>query len=289
MPKSGFTGFLISMLILACNGSDVTRPEDVNDYDAIYHIVSIDRASEFNMDLLDFSIPDTLSSMLAQMQLEHYWFSLTSDSLDLPIDIEYPNAQDSLGALPEADVRKIKFFYGTLEIIGIDTAGGGQEPVRLSTEFTVRGEISAEFRKYGSDYNYRRGWLMTAISDVVYTAAYPHGITRITINSDSYPELIVSTGPKSLDDILAFNTGELVTITVNGSNPDDIFRLRYPRGTGFQTVITEPDSGGNLIAEFQMPETEQANHFLIEVIGETSFQEDGPFRYEAVGVLFKVE
>jgi hypothetical protein len=289
MIKSLLMGFLIFILILACNGSDVTRPADLNDYDAIYHIVSIDRVSEFNMDLLDFSIPDTMSSMLTQLQLEHYWFNLTYDSLDLPIDIEYPDAQDSLGALPEAEVRKIKFFFGTLEIIGVDTAGGGQEPVRFSTEFTIRGEISAEFKKYGSDYNYRRGWLLTAISDIVYTSAYPQGITQISINSDSYPDLILSTGLKSLNDVLVFDPGESVTVTVNGGNLDDIFRIRYLEGSVLQTAIMEPDSSGDIITEFQMPETQQPGYFLVEVIGETSFQEDGPFRYKAVGVLFKVE
>ena len=289
MLKSGLMGILIFLLIIACNGSDVTRPADINDYDAIYHIVSIDRAPEFNIDLLDFSVPDTLPSVLTQVQLEHYWFNLTYDSLDLPIDIEYPDAQDSLGTLPEAGVREIKFFYGTLEIIGIDTAGGGQESIRRSTEFAIRGEISATFKKFGSDYNHRRGWLLTGISDVVYTAAYPPGITQITINSASYPELIVSTGLKSLDEILAFAPGESVTVTVNGSNPNDLFRIRYPQGIGFQTVLLEPDSNNSFVTEFRMPEIERASHFLVEAIGETSFQEDGPFRYEAIGVLFKVE
>ncbi|UCE66953.1 MAG: hypothetical protein JSU85_02780 [Candidatus Zixiibacteriota bacterium] len=289
MPKSGITVFLIFLSIIACNGSDVTRPPDVNDYDAVYHIVSIDRAPEFNIDLLDFSIPDTMSSMLAQLQLEHYWFNLTYDSLDLPIDIEYPDAQDSLGTLPEAYVRKIKFFYGTLEIIGIDTAGGGQEPIRRSTDFAIRGEIYATFKKFGSDYNYRRGWLLTEISDVVFSAAYPQGITQITINSASYPELIVSTGLKSLDDILVFAPGEYVTVTINGSDPGDIFRLRYPQGNGFQTVLLEPDFSNNFITEFQMPGIGQFNHFLVEAVGKTSFREDGPFRYEAIGVLFEVE
>jgi hypothetical protein len=277
------------LLLLACNGSDVTQPADVNDYDAIYHIISIDKISEFNLDLLDFSVPDTLPPELAQLQIEHYWFSLLHDSLDLIIDIEYPDFQDTLGSIPEADVREIKIFTGTLEIIGIDTAGGGQVPVRFSTEFIIRGEITARFAKFGSDLNFRRGWLLTHISDVSYTSFYPQGITQISINSASYPDLILTTGIKAMDDVLVFAPGETVTVTVNGSNLDDLFRIRYPQGGAFHTILIEPDFNNNLIMEIQMPETEQFNHFLVEAIGETSFGEQGPFRYEAFGLLYKIE
>jgi len=287
--KLKYIGMLLFFLIIACNGSDVTGPEDVNDYDAVYHIMIIDRAGEFNIDLLDFSVPDTLLSTLAPVELEYYWFNLERDSLDLLINIDYPEAHDSLGSLPEANAQMIKFFYGTLEIIGFDTAGGGQERFRLSKEFVIRGEISAQFGKYGSDYNYRRGWLMTGISDVAYAAAYPQGITQITINSASYPELVLSPALKPLADVPVFAPGESVTVTVNGSNPEDIFRLRYPVEGSFQTIRLEPDTNNNFMAEFRLPEAEQYNHFLIEAIGEASFQENGVFRYEGIGVLFKVE
>ncbi|UCC78441.1 MAG: hypothetical protein JSW64_09130 [Candidatus Zixiibacteriota bacterium] len=288
MLKSAIMGSLIVLAFIACNGSDVTRPPDVNDHDAIYHIIIYDRASEFNLNLLDFSIPDTLSPLPAQLQVEHYWFNLTYDSLDLIIDIEYPDFHDTLGTLPEADVEEIKLFYGTLEVIGIDTAGGGQTPIRFSTEFAIRAEISARFKKFGSDYNYRRGWLLTQISDIAFSATYPGGITQVRISSASYADLIVMPGLKTLDNIPAFAPGESLTVTISGSNLDDVFRVRFPGDNGYQTVTVTPVND-SVVTGFRMPGTGQVNHILVEAIGETSFREIGPFRYEAVGVLFRVE
>ena len=80
---------VITALIFACNGSDVTGPPDANDFDAIYHIIVQDRTSEFNLDLLDLTIPDTLLPLPSQVLIEHYWFNVTYDSLDLPINIDY--------------------------------------------------------------------------------------------------------------------------------------------------------------------------------------------------------
>lgn len=288
MLKSTLLGFFIFLLIIACNGSDVTRPPDANDQDAIYHITIFDRAEEFNLDLLDFSIPDTLSLFPDQVQIEHYWFNLTDDFLDLIIDIEYPDFQDTLGTLPEADVHQIKILYGTLEIMGVDTTGGGQTPVRFSKEFTIQGEISARFKKFGSDYNYRRGWLLTQISDATFSATYPGGITQIRISSASYPDLIVIPGLKSIDDIPVFAPGESLTVTISGTNLNDVFRIRIPAGGGYHTVTITPENN-NIVTGFCLPEAVQVGHILVEAIGETSFREIGPFRYEAVGILFMME
>jgi hypothetical protein len=286
--KSGIMVMLLLLGTLTCGDSNVVGSPDANDYDAIYHIIVFDRANEFNLDLMDLSIPDTLAPELTQYDSIQYWFNVTQDSLELPIDIDYPDFQDSLGSIPEAFVRELKYFYGTLEIIAVDTTGGGQEPVRLSKEFVIRGEITAEFSKYGGDTNYRRGWLMTHISDAQYTAQYPEGITQVTISSDSYPELIVSPARKSLDDVLVFAAGESLTVAINGANPDDEFRIRFPVENGFQTINIEPDSNG-IIAGFRMPVSERFSHFLVEAIGESSFTQDGIFRYDALGVLFKVQ
>lgn len=290
MKKNTLIVFTAAILaILACNGSDVTRPADVNDYDAIYHIIIYDRQAEFNLDLLDFSVPDTTVATLAPDVLDYYWFDLDRDSLDLIIDIDYPDNQDSLGSIPESDVRYIKFFYGSLEIIGSDSVGGEEVPVRRSKSFTIRGEIDAHFSKYGSDTNYRRGWLLTRISDVTYTSGYTQGITQIIINSASHPGYIVTAGTRLLADIPLFPPGESLAVTVYGSNSNDTFRIRYPSAGGLQTSVIEPDSGNNHIAGFAMPQNAQVNHFLVEAIREASFDDNDIFGYEAVGVLFEVE
>jgi len=276
-------------IILACNGSDVTRPADVIDEDAIYHMIIYDRQAEFNLDLLDFSVPDTTVAALAPDVLDYYWFDLDHDSLDLIIDIDYPDTQDSLGSIPESDVRYMKYFYGSLEIIGSDSIGGEEVPVRRSKSFTIRGEINAHFSKYGSDTNYRRGWLLTSISDVAYTSGYTQGITQIIINSASHPGYIVTAGTHPLADIPVFLPGESLSVTVYGSNSSDIFRIRYPASGGFQTFVIEPDSGNNLIAGFSLPQSAQINHFLVEAIRDASFDDNSIFGHDAVGVLFEVE
>jgi hypothetical protein len=212
--KLFFGSSMLALAVFACNGSDVTRPQDVNDYDAIYHIITIDKTSEFNIDLLDFSIPDTMLEAIDYVDPEIFWLDLSRDSLDLPIDIDYPQSGDSAGTLPEASARLIKVFYGALEIIGTDTSNGGNIPVRLSRPFIIRGEITAQFKRYGGDYNFRRGWLLTLLSDVVYSANYPQGITQIVINSSSYTDFILVPGAKALADILQFARGESVTVTV---------------------------------------------------------------------------
>jgi hypothetical protein len=274
---------------LACNGADVSRPADINDEDAIYHIIIYDRLAEFNMDLLDFSIPDTSIAPLIPDILDYYWFDLARDSLDLIINIDYPDIQDSLGTLPEGDVSYTKLFYGTLEIIGADSIDGEEIPVRRSKPFFIRAEILARFVKFGSDSNFRRGWLLRQISSVVYTANYPQGISQITINSASNPEYILPAGVIPLADIPTFTPGESLTVTVSGSNPDDIYRIRYPLGGELQTFIIEPDTNNNFIAEFALPQNDQFNHFLVEVIRNASFDDNSVFGYEAAGVLFEVE
>ena len=280
---------LLELIFLSCSGHDVSGPEDATDLDAIYRLVTIDETDEFNIDLLDFSIPDTSAPNIIAYDQLFYWFDLSTDSLDLQISLDYPGSHDSLGTLPEAAVQMIKKFYGTLEIIGVDTVNGSEVPVRISRPFVIRGEVSAYFVKYGPDYSHRRGWLMREISDVVYLAGYPEGITQIMINSDSYSSFILTPGLKTLSEIPSFAPGESVMVIVNGSNIDDKFRLRYPEGGVFQNILLENDGQGNFIGEFRMPQTGERNHFLIEAIGETSFRVSGQFRYEAVGVIFRTE
>jgi hypothetical protein len=285
-----FCGIIVLLIVgLACNGADVSRPADINDEDAIYHIIIYDRLAEFNMDLLDFSIPDTSIAPLIPDILDYYWFDLARDSLDLIINIDYPDIQDSLGTLPEGDVSYTKLFYGTLEIMGADSIDGEEIPVRRSKPFIIRAEILARFVKFGSDNNFRRGWLLRQISNVVYTANYPQGISQITINSASNPEYILPAGVIPLADIPTFTPGESLTVTVSGSNPDDIYRIRYPLGGELRTFIIEPDTNNNFIADFALPQTNQFNHFLVEVIRNASFDDNSVFGYEAAGVLFEVE
>lgn len=276
-------------ILFVCNGSNVSRPADANDEDAIYHLVSIDKVAEFNFDLLDFSIPDTLLSSLSPVEPSFYWFELIRDSLDLFISLDYPDRNDTLGTLPIADVREIKFFFGTFEIIGTDTTGGGSNPVRLSKDFEIRAEINAQFTKFGFSSNYRRGWLLTEISDVEYSSGYPGGITQITLQSNSYPQHIVVPGIKPVSDVLEFAPGESLTVIVNGSDISDLARIRYPSNGIFQNLDMDANENGEFTAGFRLPENTQKNHFLIEVMSSSAFQINGVFKSEAIGILFETE
>jgi|GEM_PF-2544496 len=289
--KSVFYFGLLPLLlsVFVCNGNNVSSPADANDEDAVYHLVTIGKVDEFNFDLLDFSIPDTLLSSLSPVEPSFYWYELTRDSLGLTISLDYPNGNDTLGTVASADVKEIKFFFGTFEIIGTDTTGGGSNPVRLSKEFEIRGEINAQFAKFGSNFNYRRGWLLSEISDVEYTAGYPGGITQITLQSDSYPEHIVVSGMKPVSDVLEFAPGESLTVIVNGSDISDLARIRYPSNGTFQNLDLDMNQNGEFTAGFRVPENSQKNHFLVEVISSAAFEINGLFKSEAIGILFEIE
>lgn len=283
---------IVFMLIfmLSCGDTGVSPPFEPTNEDAIYNIIRFDRPSEFNIDLLDFSIPETTLVQMGPIVPTHYWLELDNDSLFIAINIRYPQSGDPVGTNAEAAVRLTKHFFGTFEVIGIDTSGGDQTPVRMSKEFAILGVMEAAFEKFGFDHNPRRGWLLTEISDAVFVGNVPGpqgAIGPITISSASNPDYIVDTDIRPLADILRFEPGESLTVSITAAEAGDFIRLRYRSGADLRSIPITPNDEGEYIAGFRLPLSERYDHFLIEAISNDSVTDTISFKQKAIGVLYR--
>ncbi len=281
---------LMLILMLSCGDTGVSPQGEPTNEDAIYNIIRFDRPSEFNIDLLDFSVPETSWVQMGPIVPAYYWLDLNSDSLFIAINIRYPQAGDPVGTNAIADVRLSKHFFGTFEVIGVDTSGGAQTPVRMSKEFTILGVMEAAFEKFGFDYNPRRGWLLTEISDAVFVGniSGPQGaIGPITISSTSNPDYIVDTDIRPLSDVLRFVPGESLTVSITAADSGDFIGLRYRAGGSFRSIPILPNAEDEYIAGFRLPDIEGYDHFLIDAISCDAVTDTISFRYRAIGVLYR--
>ena len=252
------------ILTLSCGDSGVIPREDPTDQDAIYNIIRFDRPSEFNIDLLDFSIPDTLIMSASNIVVESFWYDLDSTTYFIGIDIEEIQPGDSLGTVPKANVNVSKNFFGSVEIIGTDTTGGGSVQVRLSTDFRIIGNLSSGFDKLGFNSDDRRGWILTRISDVRYSQ--PGGLNftgSVNIISNSYPDHTVNTSIKNISETLTFSPGESLNVTITFDDTPTFTSLRYPFNNSVRTINLDPDSSGVFRAGFRIPNSVAYNHFLV--------------------------
>ncbi|MEE8417856.1 MAG: hypothetical protein V3S06_04255, partial [candidate division Zixibacteria bacterium] len=278
---------LMLILMLSCGDTGVTPRDEPTNEDAIYNIIRYDRPSEFKIDLLDFSVPETSLVQAGPIVPAYYWLNLDGDSLFIAIDINYPQPGDPIGINATAEVRLLKHFFGTFEVIGVDTSGGNQTPVRMSKEFTILGVIEADFEKFGADYNTRRGWLLTEISDAVYIGniSGPQGaIGSITISSISNPDHIIDTDIKPLSDVLRFSPGESLTVSITAADTGDFISLRYRSGSDFRSIPITPNSEGEYIAGFRVSGSEGYDHFLIKAINNDAVTDTASFQHKAIGV-----
>ena len=282
---------LMMISILSCGDTGVTWQDEPTNEDAIYNIIRFDRTSEFNIDLLDFSVPETSLVQMGTIVPDYYWMNLDRDSLFIAIDIRYPEPGDPLGTNATADVRLSKYFYGTFEIIGTDTSGGNQIPVRLSKEFDILGVMEADFEKFGSDFQTRRGWLLTEISDAVYVGniSGPRGaIDSITISSASNPEYVVNTDIKPLSDVLRFAPSESLTVSIAAADSGDFISLRYRSGANLRSLPISPNAEGEYISGFRISDSEGYDHFLVEAISNDAVTDTESFKYKAIGVIYRI-
>jgi hypothetical protein len=282
-------------LTMSCTGSKVTSSQEPTNEDAIYNIIRYDRPLEFNLDLFDFSVPDTSRLLGAPYRPLHFWRSVYKDSLFIGIDVNYPQPGDSIGSVPWANVNFTKFFWGTLEVIAEDTSGGGSVPVRMSKRFIMKGDILAEFQKVGFDYNPRRGWILTKISDAVFSDAGrsivgPSSIGRIEIHpqSDSGAPIVVDTHIKLLRDVPSFSMGDSVTIVIFTTDPDDIISIRYPYGSQYFTRCLTPVDSSQFVAGFRFPDYIELNHFTIDAVNAAAVDDTLKYIPNAVGVIYRV-
>ncbi len=291
--KSTIRMWLISMfslvaVILSCGATGVDKPFEPTNEDAIYNIIRYDRTAEFNIDLLDRTIPDTTLGLSSSFRPLHFWRMVNKDSLFIDIHITYPPQGAPPDSLPVADVTVDKFFWGTLEIIGVDTTNGGSTPVRLSKPFSIKGTMTAYFVKMGFDYNTHRGWLLRNISDASYAGAYIGGISTIIINSVSYPNHAVDIAEKPLASILQFAPGETLIVNIHTPNSRDFIRFRYPTTAGVYTAIDVPnDSSQTRIVTFALPNTSMFGHFLVDVFKEDCIDDIYSYGSYSIGVLFR--
>jgi hypothetical protein len=286
----GYRAFLLWVTLFisfSCGRTGVSDQGEPTNEDAIYNIIRYDRPSEFNIDLYDFAVPETLTAGLGPIVPTYYWYELERDSLFIGIEIRYVQPGDPAGTVPVADVFQTKHFWGTFEVIGIDTSDGGQTPVRMSKEFTIVGLIAAKFEKLGFDHNYRRGWLLTRISDVVYQNGYPGTIGEIVIHSESDSDYVVDTGIKDLSDIIIFPPGDSITVTVSAVNPDDYLNFGYRSSGALVTRRMIPDGTGQYVTGFRLADSQGYNHFMVDLISSGSITDTLEFRSSAYGVLYR--
>jgi hypothetical protein len=283
----------ISVLgILACEGSKVTSPIEPTDEDAIYNIIRYDRPLEFNIDLYDFSIPDTSVFLAGPFSLLFFWREIEQDSLFIDIDVRNP--VDTAGAVLWAPVHVIKYFWGSLELIAEDTSSGGSQPVRLSKPFIMIGEMNAIFEKVGFDNNTRRGWIMSRISDVIYRSGTtnlitsPDAITQVEIESESHPRATVDPNIRAIRDIPTFSLEESLTVYIHVNRSDDHVLIRHVAGAGY--IIREPARLDSLtyMAGFRLPRYLEFNHFLIDIINGPALSDTLKYQPGGQGVLYRV-
>ncbi len=277
-------------IIIACGRSGVEPPADATNEDAIYNIIRFDSPSAFSLDLFDLSVPDTSLGLLTEYQPVYWWHTVGHDSLDIDIRIFEPQPGDTSGAVPYANVRVAKYFWGTLEVIALDTAGGSPQRVRFSKSFGMLGVINSVFEKVGFDYNTRRGWRFMQISDAVFTSlSQTVPPPPPTVEIQTADSLIrVNPAIKLLRYIPQFTPGESVTVSIYPIDTSSVVSIRYPSGAGYATQLPRREAGGVFRAGFSFPRHEEFGHFLVDIINPAVLS-DSTTRYfpNSLGVLYR--
>ncbi|MEE9552870.1 MAG: hypothetical protein V3W18_01130 [candidate division Zixibacteria bacterium] len=279
---------IILFMILSCGDTGVSPREEPTNEDAIYNIIRFDRLAEFDIDLYDLTVPDTVFTGVGPVIPSQYWYDMERDSLFIAIDIRYVQPGDPAGTNSTAIVRVLKYFWGSLEIIGVDTTGGNNVPVRYSKDFEIVGQIRADFEKYGFDYNHRRGWILTELSDAVFSGGYTEPIGAINIHTESGFEYTVNTNKKLLSDIISFVPGDSITVYIEAANPYDYVNVSYQSVGGYATIKLPPDSSGNYLTGFRITQSLGYNHFLVDLIANDVLTDNIDFRSAAIGVVYRV-
>ncbi len=281
------SGILLILMISSCGDTGVSTREEPTNEDAIYNVIRYDRLAEFNIDLYDLAIPDTVFAQAGPIVPGHYWYDLERDSFFIAIDIRYVQPGDPAGTNPTALVRVLKHFWGSLEIIGIDTSGGGNVPVRFSKEFTIIAEIRADFEKYGFDYNHRRGWILTKLSDAVFNGGYLDSFGMITIQTESGSEYGHNTNKKLLANIIHLVPGDSITLNIT-ADPYDYVSVSYKSIGGYTTIKLAPDSTGNYVTGFRIKDSLGYDHFLVDILSNGTLSGFSEFRSMAFGYVYRV-
>jgi hypothetical protein len=280
-------------IIIDCGRSGVDSNEEPTDEDAIYDIIRYDYPEPFNPDFIDFSVPDTTLELFQSYQVINFWRNFQSDSFFVKIDIY--GSSDSID-MPHANVIVKKFIRGTLEVIALDTAGGGSERVRFSKPFRVEADINAVFEQVVSSAYRRRGWILSRISDVV-SSGYSSQISKIEIVPEDNPDTLFESplfNVSVLSDnyVREFAPEESVTVRVytTPSDAEYYVTLKYPVDGGFALRQLGPNASGEYVTGFRFPNSTGYGHFFVDVVDNDMVASDTSIHYApaGVGVLFRL-
>jgi hypothetical protein len=271
---------IVGMLAaLSCGNEGVDPPEESNDFDAIYNIIRFDTVNEFNLNLQDFSLPDTTGFFTGPYTPVRFWRQLNHDSLFINIEINDPEPGDTIGSVRWANVHVIKYFYGSFELMAVDSAG---DDVRLSKPFAIPGSINAVFQKVGFDHNSRRGWVLSRVGDGGFNQNGP-AIREFSYWAVDDPGHIYhSAALRDLGDIPEFSPGDSISARLTTVLPGHFVSARFRTVSGLVTreAIVESDtsfSTGFVVSPFQ-----GFDRFLVEIFAAGTVSDT--IRYESMGM-----
>jgi hypothetical protein len=280
---------ILLAVLFACGRAGVDPQTDPSNWDAINNIIRYDIPSVFNLNQFDFSIPDTSQILPLSFKPLYWWRTIQRDSSDVFILISEPGANDTSGSVPRGNVVITKYFWGTLEVIAVDTSGEVWHQVRLSKPFDMKGTITALFEKIGSDYNSRRGWRLTQLSDAVYTPKV-QGQALPQPRIDLYASgsfIRIDPARKYLKNLPQFALGESVTVSILMNDTTNIIRMRYPYGYGYATRELS-HIGGTYTGGFTFTRNENYGHLLIDAIAGSAVSDTVRYRPNAIGVVYRI-
>lgn len=283
-----FLGCLILIIAGGCGKTGVDPIEDATDIDAIINIIRYDHAALFTADKLEMPAPDT-SALIGALPYEllSYWRTVTSDSLFIRLGDQDTVLEDSVRLVPFRLVSIEQFFTGNMEIIALDTSDGGSRRVRLSKPYSSKATVSGMVKKYGFDYNSRRGWILTEISNAIYGSVI--GQIRIWTASDPSDTMLIGLRTYPFSEFPVFAEGESLTISVTPTESVGAIALKCPTADGFLWRPLAKTELGTFEGGFRLYNNIYDKHIIVDMVRSRVFEQDTT-RYftSAIGVSYNV-
>lgn len=275
-------------ITISCGNAGVDPVEDRTDEDAIYNIIRFDNPQAFSIDMLDLPVPDTATGNGIEPYLPvDFWRTVSWDSLFIDIGDQDTVIEDSSRIVPVREVLVEQHYRGKLEIIALDTTDGGSRRVRLSKDYAGKGVIPATFKKYGFDYNSRRGWRLTSIGNTSYGNL--DGQIQIRMLSDPGNVITVGRFQYPLDEFPSFADGESLSVSVILSNPDSRVSLKCPTQSGFGWMELNRAESGVFEGGFRFHDIFGVKHLLVDVVQDRILAQDTTAYFpSSVGVLYNI-
>ncbi|HBZ01836.1 MAG TPA: hypothetical protein DEO84_11005, partial [candidate division Zixibacteria bacterium] len=283
---------VIALLFLVlsggCGKTGVDPVEDATDIDAIINIIRYDKAALFTADKLEMPAPDT-SALIGALpyELVSYWRTVNSDSFFIKLGDQDTVLEDSVRLVPFRLVSIEQFFTGNMEIIALDTTDGDSRRVRLSKPYTTKATVSGMVKKYGFDYNSRRGWALTEIGNAFYGSV----LGQVRLWTSSHPEDTVLVGLRTypFSEFPVFADGESLTVSVTPTELMGAAAIKCPTADGFLwRPLTKTESGA-FVGGFRLYNNIYDKHIIVDMVRSRVFEQDTT-RYftSAIGVSYNV-